>query len=379
MDTGLFAVLPTIVILGPVALLTLLMSAIFSRLHGGLQRWSVLFAVVAADAILYLVHFAFREQWRDAWLGSQFTLWMMLTSTTLAGVLWAWRNRRRAAPRDRWAGLRPGTGALLGSGGIALAGLYLVVRSQQQGYPLLHPSLVVWGTAWISLVYLCVQRVLLTRQVAAPLLLPPPVAVLGALAINCGLYGATTLCADRALVWSFPAEDKGNILSRPVVSGDHVYVTVAMNGAGGDLRWGIVYGLDRTTGDKRWAFTDERQLRPVRGTPCLAGGRLYFGDGLPDSHDCSFYCLEAATGKKHWQFRTRSPIASDPCAAGGRVFFNAAAEGVYCLDAATGAKVWQFDHGGAEGSPTVAGGYLYAGGTSGGHDELFWLFAFSSG
>jgi outer membrane protein assembly factor BamB len=375
MDTGLFAIIPTVVILGPVALMTLLMSALLGRVHSGLRRWSVLFAVAACDAILYLVHFAFREQWRDSWLGSQFTLWMLLTSTTLAGLLWAWRSHRQMRLPDGSAALRPSTGAFLGLGVIALAGLYLVVRSQQEGYPLFHPSLVVWGTAWLSLVYLLVQRMLIYRHGLARLLLPPPVAILGTLAFSCGLYAATTLCSDQALVWSFPAEDKGNILSRPVVSGDLVYVTVAMNGAGGDMRWGVLYGVDRARGEKRWAFTDDRQLRPVRGSPCLAGDRIYFGDGLPDSHDCSLYCLAAATGTKHWQFRTKNPIASDACVADGRVFFHAGVEGIYCLDAATGEKLWQFDEVGSEGSPTVAGPSLYAGGSSGGHYEVLCLDA----
>jgi outer membrane protein assembly factor BamB len=373
MDTELFAVIPTFVIMGPLALLTLLLSAIFGRIHSGLQRWSVLFAVAACDAILYLVHFAFREPWRASWLGSQFTLWVLLTTTTLAGLVWAWRSRPQAGLPDGSAALRPGIGAFLGLGAIALAGLCLVVRSQQQGYPLFHPSLVVWGTTWLSVVYLFVQRLLINRPRAARLLLPPPVAILGTLALNCGLYAATTLCSDRAIVWSFPAEDKGNILSRPVVSADRVYVTVAMNGGGGDLRWGALYCLDRANGEKKWAFTDERQLRPVRGSPCLADGRLYFGDGLPDSHDCSFYCLEAAKGTKQWQFRTKGPLASDPCTADGRVFFHAGVEGVYCLDAATGDKLWQFDRARAEGSPTVAGRYLYAGGSSGGRYELLCL------
>jgi outer membrane protein assembly factor BamB len=361
MHNELFAILPTVVILGPVALLTLLLSALFGRVHRGLQRWSVLFAVGASDAILYLIHFAFREQWRDSWLGSQFTLWIVLTSTTLAGASWAWARGRRAQP-DRLVDLSPGGGAFLGLGVIALAGLYLVVRSQQDGFPLFHPSLVLWGTAWLSIVYLGVQRLLLERPWAARLLLPPPIAILGALAINCGLYGATTLCSDPASVWSFPAEDKGNILSRPVLSSDRVYVTAAMNGGGGDARWGVLYCLDRSTGDKQWAFTDARQLRPVRGSPCLEVGRLYFGDGLPDSHDCSLYCLEAATGNKLWQFRTKSPIACNPCVADGRVFFQAGAEGIYGLDAVTGEQLWHFDQVEAEGSPSVAGRTLYTGG-----------------
>jgi outer membrane protein assembly factor BamB len=299
----------------------------------------------------------------------------MLTSTTLAGALLAWRGCRRATPPDRSAALRPGIGVFIGLGVIALAGLYLVVRSRQEDYPLFHPSLVVWGTAWLSLIYLFVHRLLIDRQRVARLLLPPPVAILCALAINCGLYGTTTLCSDRAIVWSFPAEDKGNILARPVVSGERVYVTVAMNGGGGNLRWGVLYCLDRATGEKRWSFTDQRQLRPIQSSPCLAGGRLYFGDGLPDSQDGSFYCLDAATGVKQWQFRTRCPVASDPCVADGRVFFSAGREGIYCLDAATGDKLWQFDHARADSSPSVAGRYLYAGGASGGQHECLCLEA----
>jgi outer membrane protein assembly factor BamB len=375
MGTDLFAVIPTVIILGPVALLTLLLSAVFGRLHSGLQRWSVLFAVAATDAILYLVHFACREAWRDSWLGSPFTLWILLTSTTVAGVLWAWKNSRLESATERWAGLNPGRAALVILAIVALTGAGVVVQSQQEGYPLFHPSLVVWATAWFSIVYLLVQRLRVARQRATCLLLPPPVAVLCALAISCGLYGATTLCSDRAIVWSFPAEDKGNILSRPLATGEHVYVTVAMNGGGGDSRWGILYCLDRTTGAKRWSYTDDRQLRPVRSSPCLADGRLYFGDGLADSRDGSLYCLEAATGEKRWQFRTQGPVASDPCVADGRVFFGAGAEGIYCVDAATGDKLWQFDQVASDASPSVAGNYLYAGSANGEHHEVLCLAA----
>jgi hypothetical protein len=55
MDTGLFAVIPTVLIMGPVALLTLLLSAIFGRMHSGLRRWAVLFAVAASIVILYVL------------------------------------------------------------------------------------------------------------------------------------------------------------------------------------------------------------------------------------------------------------------------------------------------------------------------------------
>ena len=66
MTAVLLAVIPTVVILGPVALLAAVLSAVLGRVHSGLRRWSALFAVAATDALLYLVHFAFREAWHDS-------------------------------------------------------------------------------------------------------------------------------------------------------------------------------------------------------------------------------------------------------------------------------------------------------------------------
>jgi outer membrane protein assembly factor BamB len=373
MNAEVFAVIPSVVILAPAALVAALLSAILGRVHSGWRRWSVFFAVVASDAVLYVVHFAFREDWRDSLLASPTTLWTMLTSTTLAGAVWAWKSSRRASLSELSCAARPALGMLLSLGVIALAGLWVVIRSQREGYPLFHPSLVVWATAWLSLVYLVMQRFLLGRARAAPLLLPAPAALLGALSLNCCLYATTTFCTDRALVWSFPAEDKGNILSRPAVSDDCVYITAAMNGGGGDSRWGIVYCLDRATGQKRWSFTDERRLRPVQCAPYLAAGQVYFGAGLADSPDGGLYCLDAATGVKQWEFRARSPIASDVAIADGRVFFCAATEGIGCLNADTGKQVWQLDWVRPDSSPTVAGGYLYAGVTTDRQHELLCL------
>jgi outer membrane protein assembly factor BamB len=358
---SLIAVIPSVIILGPIALLAAVLSAVLGRVHGGLRRWSLLLAIAAVDAGLYLVHFAFREDWRESWLGSPFTLWMVLASSTLTGALWSWMSSRRETPSERSAHSRPGRGALIGVGMIGLLGLGVVLRSHEEGYPLFHPSLVIWATAWLSAAYLLSVRLLGSRYGSVRLLMPAPAAILGTLALSCGLFGATTLCRDYALIWSFPAEDKGNILSRPLVSGERVFVTVAMNGGGGDARWGVVYGLDRTTGEKKWSFTDDRQLHPVRSSVCLAGELLYFGDGLADSKEGSLYCLEAATGKKRWQFRTAAPVSSDPCVCGEKVFFSAGGEGVFCLDAITGTKVWQFGEIQNCCGPTICGSSLYAG------------------
>jgi outer membrane protein assembly factor BamB len=369
-----FAIIPTVVILAPLAVLAMLLAAVFRAARGALRRWSVLLGVAAADAALYLVHFAVREDWRDSWLTRPVVLWGLLTLVTSGGALWAWSSQRRAAAPERLSLWRPRRAEWALLGALALAGAWAVLYSRQEGYPLFHPSLVVWATAWLVVAYLFLQRCLAGRAWAARMLVPTPVAVLGALAVNCGLYGATTLCSDPALAWSFPAEDKGNILSAPLVSGEHVYVGVAMNGGGGDARWGVVYCLDRATGAKRWAFTDERRLKPVQSSPCLDQGRLYFGEGLDGSGAGKFYCLDAATGAKRWHFQAGAPVTSSPCAADGRVFFGAGADGIYCLDAATGEKRWQFAVR-ADGSPAVLDGRLYVGCSSGVNHELFCLDA----
>jgi hypothetical protein len=254
-----------------------------------------------------------------------------------------------------------------------LIGVAVVAYSLEDGYPLFHPILVIWATAWVGFMYLVFLRRLASKGWAAGVLLPTPVVLLGALAINCALYGATTLCADRSLIWSFPAEDKGNVFAGPLVAGERVYVTVAMNGGGGDRRWGILYCLDKVTGEKVWSFTNDRQMKPAQGTPCLASGRLYFGEGLLDSRECRFYCLEAATGQKLWDFRIGSHSAGDAVVRDGRIFFAAGAEGIYCLDAVTGAKLWQFDQVQVDAGPAVVGRQLYAGGIREGRHEAFCL------
>jgi outer membrane protein assembly factor BamB len=369
-----FAIIPTVVILAPLAVLALLLAAVFRAARGALRRWSVLLGVAAADGALYLVHFAVREDWRGSWLTRPVVLWGLLTLVTSAGALWAWRGQRRAAAPERLSQVRPRRAEWVGLGALGLAGVGAVLFSRQEGYPLFHPSLVVWATAWLAVAYLLLQRWLAGRAWAARMLVPTPVAVLGALAVNCGLCGATTLCANRALVWSFPAEDKGNILAAPRVGGEHVYAGVAMNGGGGNARWGVVYCLDRATGEKRWAFTDDRRLKPVQSTPCLDQGRLYFGEGLADSGAGKFYCLDVATGEKRWDFQAGAPVTSSPCAADGRVFSGAGPDGIYCLDAASGEKRWRFEVR-ADGSPVALDGRLYAGGSSGGDHELLCLDA----
>jgi outer membrane protein assembly factor BamB len=123
-----------------------------------------------------------------------------------------------------------------------------------------------------------------------------------------------------------------------------------------------VYCLNGETGEEIWRFDDDGAMQRVFSSPCLAGGRLYIGEGLHENRGCKFYCLDAATGHKLWHFETASHIESSPCVADGRVYFGAGSDGVYCLDALTGAERWHFqDNLHIDASPRVSGKRLYVG------------------
>ena len=162
------------------------------------------------------------------------------------------------------------------------------------------------------------------------------------------------------VVWTFEQPESGAIVSGPVVDGERIYAAAIRDNALAPS--GVVYCLDRRRGTLRWKFDDDGMMRQTISTPCLAGGRLYVGEGMHGNDVCKLYCLDAATGRKLWQFVTGGHIESSPCVAGGAVFFGSGDDGLYCLDAASGEKRWQFAgrwH--IDVSPVVVDGRVYAG------------------
>src|SRR5690606_34924423 len=112
------------------------------------------------------------------------------------------------------------------------------------------------------------------------------------------------------------------------VCGELVYV--------GDTR-GIVYALDRRTGEERWRqeFHGERHVGAVGfgwseprdrftvdecdfflSSAVIGDGVLYYGCG-----NGNLYALELVTGAKRWHFATKDAIHSAPALADGKVYF----------------------------------------------------------
>lgn len=166
--------------------------------------------------------------------------------------------------------------------------------------------------------------------------------------------------AGPRLVWTFEAPRPGSPVAAPLVTPDAVYLAVTH--ARGFRLSGAVYALDPATGKPRWGFDRGGEMLPTASPPLLAGGRLYFGEGMHANFACRFYALDAATGKPAWDFPTGDHVEGGAAAADGSVIFAAGNDGVYALDAATGKPRWNFRadvH--TDSTPWVGGGRVYVG------------------
>ncbi len=217
------AVIPTFVIVGPLALLATLFPAIFGGLALFMRRWVVFLSIASVTSMLYLGHSWFHGTIKDSWWGKPAALWCTLGVIALAGLYWS--GRRQANSEESAAD--PGRGECIILWSISLIGLAVVAWCIRRGTllnPLWKDFLVIWGVAWVGTLYM-VGRGFASRRQLAPALPSTERVMLWALTFACAATAATSfpwstqgdgVLADGVrLVWTFEPKEKSAIISSP--------------------------------------------------------------------------------------------------------------------------------------------------------------------
>jgi glucose dehydrogenase len=126
-------------------------------------------------------------------------------------------------------------------------------------------------------------------------------------------------------------------------------------------RDGGLYGIDATTGERRWRVNHQGSW--VIGSPAVRGGRVYVGSS--DGH--FFQAVELTTGRELWRLQTEANVLSSPLLVGdalvvGTYRTDAAWGDLIALNPETGALRWRLRMDGTVmSSPSAADGELYVG------------------
>ncbi|HEY7315519.1 MAG TPA: PQQ-binding-like beta-propeller repeat protein [Gemmataceae bacterium] len=415
----MFAVIPTVLVGGPLAILAILFPAVFGGLMLVLRRWMAALSVLSLNSTLYALY-AWCGRWlAGSWWGSPLALWLTMMVVNLLGILWAWRRHvafvaaesgtqtivnspsalapshfgstgiTSAAPVSALSPeMAPARKAGTGRGELITLAVVSVACLATAAFSLPRSlaALDLWGKTLLmfcaglsmATLHALYRRGTAGRNGAIKPGLPGEGVLLWTMLLVAVVFSATFLnqSSDAGVTdepevssgagwryrvaWRFrPPVERCWMASSPVVDGEHVYIGVVLPSAFKGC--GAVYCVDRRTGKEIWMFNEGGDMKDVFSSPCLADGRLYIGEGFHQHADCKLYCLDAATGKKLWDFATGSHTESTPCVAAGKVYFGAGDDGLYCLDAATGKEKWHLRGLHVDANPLVIDNRLYGG------------------
>ncbi len=378
---ALLAVIPTLGVGGPLAILALLFPSVFGGTFVLLRQWLAFFTVISLVSLAYCGHRLLGDPTRGSWWGTDAGLWTVMLIITFLGTLWSWRRHLRFASDPNFEPA-PARVELM-----VLAGMFLSCAVIFAICALDPPSRfdVLWSVflafaagIGVALLYKA-YRVLLCSVFSPPALPTEGVILWASLAAFVALpiarwgdggAGGSAAAGEHGdiepaqLVWQFQAPGSGIFVSSVLIEGDHLYSAAAHP----TFQNGTLFCLNRHTGKEKWQFIGDGELKQVFSSPCIADGRLYIGEGFHDDPNCKLYCLDARTGDKLWEFQTTGQTESSPAVARGKVYFGAGNDGIYCLDAITGKKLWQFPGPDYKGrllrigaGPVVVGDRLYVG------------------
>jgi outer membrane protein assembly factor BamB len=354
-----FAVIPTFVIVGPLAILATLFPALFAGIAVIHRRWAIFFTVASSAGSLYLLDGWFGER-LPATFQPRWILWLAITIVGCAGLCWLLRRATAAnLAVMHLPPLRSELIVLWSTAGIGLVIISIGAATGSFTRPSWKELLPIWFVPCVGLLY-----ALILRRVDANRWPPLQAVMLGSFTLAAVVSATASLIAYAtvgvSVAWTFTPTEPGAFLSSPVIAGDRVYVA-ALHGTGLST-YGAVYCLDAASGEQRWKFDNDGEMKQVFCTPVVAHDRLFIGEGLHEDGECKFYCLDAVTGQKLWERQTTSHTESNPCIAGDCVVFGAGDDGIYCCDCGSGDVRWHFqDAIHVDAGPVAANGRLYFG------------------
>ena len=110
-----------------------------------------------------------------------------------------------------------------------------------------------------------------------------------------------------------------------------------------------------------WEYSDAEHADSFFSSPAVGKEHVVIG-----SRDGYLHCVNRATGKQAWVFRTRDEVDSSPVIAGNRVVSGSTDGRLYLVDLEKGQETWSYEIGAAiTGCPAVAGGWIVIGSEDG--------------
>lgn len=194
---------------------------------------------------------------------------------------------------------------------------------------------------------------------------------------RCGFAGGAEPIGLRS-AWTYNPNGDW-VLSSPLVVGNRVYAAPSFQDVDAKT-YGTVFCLDMGSGKKIWevAKVEGKALKGFFSSPAVTadGKYLVIGQGLHEDAESDLLCLEAASGKLHWRFKTPLHIESSPAIRGDMVVVGAGAiEGpdhkpksgtnpgfVLAVRISDGKELWRVAVNDPESSPAIgADGMVYIG------------------
>lgn len=365
----LFGVIPSAVLVAPLAIVAALFPSLFARLAVAMKQWRAFLTISSINTTLATLYYFIREWLPDRWAFSPQAVLVYLMAVTVVGLVWAGRRYRRMAADDAAVTATPSRNTILTLLGL-LFGLALfllmaawcfVGRAGLVDIPTREFTAMALGLA-LALAY-CLYRIA-TKAADGPepkfrlSISGETAALFGSLLFTAIAY--VTLLSNAS--WGGPQGELGEAAASdpaaPKVVGEVQAMTFpgayeVMSGlaVGDDGRLyfgaesaggtGSVWCADSTTGQPIWKFTNGGDLQPVYCVPNAVGGKVYVGEGLHTDADRRVFCLNASTGEALWNFKTESHTEGRPLLAGDRLVFSAGDDGLICIDPKDRKKLWQ--------------------------------------